>query len=165
LTEPITVADGRVVLIHYVLTDDEGAVIDRSSGEPLAYLHGHHGIVSGLERALAGAHVGQQIRADVAPAEGYGEVDPDATISVHRSELPPGLEVEVGMALRGATPDGRPAIFWVERTVGARVTLTRNHPLAGKTLHFDVTIAGIRDATSEELAHGHVHGPGGHHHG
>lgn len=164
MTEPITVADDRVVLFHYVLTDDDGTVIDRSTTEPLAYLHGHHGIVPGLERALVGAKVGQQLRADVAPADGYGEVDPDASISVHRNELPPGLEIEVGMPLRGQTPDGQMVIFWVEKAVGARVTLTRNHPLAGKTLHFDVSIVGIRDASPEELAHGHVHGPGGQHH-
>lgn len=162
--DALTVQDGRVVLFHYVLTNDEGEVLDRSGDAPMAYLHGYGNIVSGLEAALLGRSVGDKLRADVAPADAYGEVDADAYQSVHRSEFPRDMEIEVGMPVRAQGSDGRVAVLWITKIQGAQVTLTTNHPLAGVNLHFDVEITGIREASDEERTHGHAHGPDGHHH-
>lgn len=164
MSELLTVADGRVVLFHYVLKDDAGVVIDASQEEPLAYLHGQGNIVPGLERQLTGLKVGDELQATVPPEEAYGVARPDVTESVHRSAFPKDMELQVGMPVRAEGPDGQPLMLWIEKLEGARVTITLNHPLAGKTLHFQVRIADIRDATEHELAHGHAHGPDGHHH-
>jgi FKBP-type peptidyl-prolyl cis-trans isomerase SlyD len=160
----LTVQDGRVVLIHYVLKDDEGDVLDQSDAEPLAYLHGAQNIVPGLERALTGKKAGDEVHADIPPADAYGELKADAYESVHRSAFPKGMEVEVGMPVHAQGSDGKPMVLWIHEVEGARVTVTTNHPLAGRTLHFDVRIDEVREASAEELAHGHVHGPHGHHH-
>lgn len=162
--EVLSVEDGRVVLIHYVLKNDEGTVLDRSTTEPLAYLHGYGNIVPGLEAALLGKKPGDAIHVDVAPADGYGERDADAYQSVHRSEFPQGMDLSVGMPLRAQTSDGRAVMLWISKMEGAQVTVTPNHPLAGATLHFDVQIVSIREPSDEEREHGHVHGAGGHHH-
>lgn len=164
MSQPLVVADDRVVLFHYVLKDDAGEVLDVSGEHPLVYLHGHGNIVPGLERQLVGAVPGAEIHAVVPPAEGYGELREDATERVRRSELPKGLEPAPGMPLRFRSSDGQIAVLFVVEAKGAWVTLTSNHPLAGRTLHFDVVIDTIREATPEELAHGHAHGPDGHHH-
>ncbi len=164
MSELLTVADGRVVLFHYVLKDDAGVVIDASQEEPLAYLHGQGNIVPGLERQMTGLKVGDELVATVPPEEAYGAARGDVTESVHRSAFPKDMELQVGMPVRAEGPDGQPLMLWVEKIEGARVTITLNHPLAGKTLHFSVRIAEIREANENEIAHGHAHGPDGHHH-
>ncbi len=164
MSEVLTVQDGRVVQFHYVLTGDDGAVIDRSSDQPMTYLHGYGNIVPGLESALLGKQVGAKVRADVTPADAYGELDADAFQSVHRSEFPKNMPIEVGTPVQAQGSDGRVVTLWIHKTEGAQVTLTTNHPLAGQNLHFDVEIVGIREASEEERGHGHAHGPGGHHH-
>lgn len=164
MTQPLVVADDRVVLFHYVLKDDAGAVIDASGEHPLAYLHGHGNIVPGLERQLVGLAVGAEVHAVVPPGEAYGEYNEDAVERVHRSALPKGLEPQPGMPLRFRSDDGQIATVFVVEAKGAWVTLTSNHPLAGQTLHFDIVIDAIREASAEEIAHGHAHGPDGHHH-
>lgn len=153
-----------VVSIHYVLRDDAGQVLDQSGDAPLAYLHGHGNIVPGLEQALEGLESGAKQKAEVAPEKGYGERDDQRLITVQRSQLPEELEPEVGMMLSGQAPDGQPVPFWISEVHETSVTLDGNHPLAGKVLHFEVTVGDIRAASEEELAHGHVHGPGGAHH-
>ncbi len=158
------IAKDKVVSIHYTLTDDDGAVLDASSHGPLAYLHGHGTIIPGLERELEGLSVGDEKNVTVAPADAYGLSDPDAVQKVHRSEFPKDMELEVGRAVHASTPDGQHLTLWITEIKGAYITLTTNHPLADKTLHFAVKVAEVRDATPEELDHGHVHGPGGHHH-
>ena len=159
---PIT--HDSVVTIHYTLKDDSGAVIDSSAGgEPLAYLHGHGNIVPGLERELAGRNVGDKVSVRVSPGEGYGEYDKELVQSVPRRTLRGIKDVQPGMHLHAQTEEG-PRTVTVTHVVGDMVTLDGNHPLAGKHLNFDIQIEGVRQATEEELSHGHVHGPDGHHH-
>lgn len=157
------IAHDSVVTIHYTLKDDEGTVIDSSaSGEPLAYLHGHGNIVPGLERELTGHDIGDKVSVRVAPGEGYGEYDKTLVQSVPRRALRGIKEVRPGMHLHAQTEEG-PRTVTVTRVAGDMVTLDGNHPLAGKHLNFDIQIEDVRPATEEELSHGHVHGPQGHH--
>ena len=158
------IARDSVVTIHYILKDDAGEVIDSSSsGEPLAYLHGHGNIVPGLERELTGRDVGEKVSVKVPPAEGYGEYDKGLVQSVPRRALRGIKDVREGMHLHAQTEEG-PRTVTVTRVAGDMVTLDGNHPLAGKNLNFDIQIEDVRQATEEELSHGHVHGAHGHHH-
>lgn len=158
------IAQDIVALIDYTLTNDAGDVIDSSDGgEPLAYLHGHQNIIPGLEKALAGKVAGDSLKVSIAPAEGYGEVNPSLVEKVP-SNLFQGVDkVEVGMQFHAQTGQGMQVIT-VTGVEGDMVTVDGNHPLAGQTLHFDVTVKEVRAASKEELDHGHVHGVGGHHH-
>lgn len=154
----------RVVLIHYTLKDDEGAVIDSSAGgDPLAYIQGHGNLVAGLEKALEGKKDGDKVVVSVTPEEGYGKHDTALIQRVPKRSLQGSGEIKKGMQFQGQTPDGM-RLFTVTGLVGDMVTLDGNHPLADKTLNFDVEIVSVREATTEELEHGHVHGAGGHHH-
>ncbi|MBM4218250.1 MAG: peptidylprolyl isomerase [Gammaproteobacteria bacterium] len=158
------IARNKVVTIHYTLRDEQGAVIDSSSGRgPLAYLHGKGNIVPGLERALDGRGAGDKLDVTVAPEQGYGLRDERLVEIVPRSRFPAGTELAPGMQLRtsGARGARIVSVVKVERDF---VTLDGNHPLAGRTLRFSVEVADVRRATHEEVSHGHVHGPGGHHH-
>lgn len=159
------IADGMVVSIHYTLTDEDGTVIDTSSGgEPLEYLHGHGNIVPGLERGLKGHNEGESLRVDVPPSEGYGEHDPRGLMRVPRDSFPDDMELEPGMQFSGEDDAGEEQSIWIAAVEGDQIVIDRNHPLAGQTLHFEVTIQRVRNATREELSHGHVHGAHGHHH-
>ena len=154
----------KVVLIHYTLKDDAGAVIDTSAGgEPLAYIQGHGNLVSGLEKALEGKSDGSKVEVSVSPEEGYGKHEPGLIQRVPKRTLQGSGEVKKGMQFQARTPDGM-RLFTVTGVMGDMVTLDGNHPLADKTLNFDVQVVSVRDATQEELEHGHVHGEGGHHH-
>lgn len=157
------IADRCVASFHYTLTDDDGETLDSSrEREPLSYLHGGGNIVSGLERALVGKQVGDTLKVDVAPEDGYG---------LHREQLVQvvpvsafgDVEVRTGMRFTAET-DGGPVSVVVTNVEGDQVTVDGNHPLAGKTLHFDVEVTDVREASPEEIVHGHVHGPHGHHH-
>ena len=160
----MSITADSVVTIHYTLKDDSGAVIDSStSGEPLAYLHGRGNIVPGLERELTGRKVGDKVSVRIPPAEGYGEYDKDLVQSVPRRALRGIKDVREGMHLHAQTEQG-PRTVTVTRVHGDMVTLDGNHPLAGKNLNFDVQVEEVREATEEELSHGHVHGSDGHHH-
>lgn len=153
---------GRVVRLHYTLRDETGATLESSrGGDPLDYLHGGGQLIPGLERQIEGATPGHVATITVAPAEGYGERDPRGVIRTDRSTLPEGLDVAPGAELHAETPDG-PLSFVVVAVEGDEVVLDANHPMAGKTLTFDVEVLEVRAATPEEIAHGHVHGPGGH---
>jgi FKBP-type peptidyl-prolyl cis-trans isomerase SlyD len=158
------IAQNSVVTIHYTLKDDAGDVIDSSrEGDPIAYLHGHGNLVPGLERELEGKSTGDKVNVSVTPEQGYGEYDKQLVQQVPRRALQGIANVKVGMRLQAQTPQGPRAVV-ITRLVGDMVTIDGNHPLAGKNLNFDVEITDVRDATEEELAHGHVHGAGGHHH-
>lgn len=166
MSDSLEIADGRVGIIHYVLRDDDGNVLDASVGrEPLAYLAGANNLVPGLEKELLGKKMGDQFKADVPPAEAYGEPSGQDAIRVRKNELPKGRDYAVGMPIH-AEQDGKPFSLWITRMEGAWVWLTIDHPLAGKTLHFDVHVVGCREATSSEKTHGHAHGVDGqaHHH-
>ena len=154
------IADNAVVTLHYTLKDDANEVIDSSAGgEPLAYLHGHGNIVPGLERELTGKSVGDRLQVLVPAAAGYGEYDRALVQKVPRRALKGIANLRVGLRLQA----GHQAVT-VTHIAGDMVTLDGNHLLAGRNLHFDVEITSVRAATEEELAHGHVHGHGGHHH-
>jgi len=158
------ITQDQVVSIHYTLRDETGEVIDSSAaGEPLSYLHGHGNLIPGLERELTGRSTGDRLEVRIAPADGYGDYDQQLVQRVPRRALKGIAVVQVGMRLQTQTPQGTRAVT-VTRLSGDMVTLDGNHPLAGQTLFFEVEVAGVRAATAEELAHGHVHGPGGHHH-
>jgi FKBP-type peptidyl-prolyl cis-trans isomerase SlyD len=160
----MAIAQNDVVSIHYTLRSDSDQVLDSSTGaEPLAYLHGHGNLIPGLERQLTGCNVGDRLTLKVAPAEGYGEYDRALVQQVPRRALKGIGDLRVGMRLQAATEQG-PRVVTVTRIAGDLVTLDGNHPLAGQNLNFEVEITAIRPATEEELAHGHVHGAGGHHH-
>jgi FKBP-type peptidyl-prolyl cis-trans isomerase SlyD len=157
--KPATVGKDVVVSIDYVLHLDDGQEIDRSAtGEPLAYLHGHNQIVTGLENALQGMAVGDEKRVVVEPAEGYGERDEEQVQTVPRSIFPPELTFEEGEVLNLRDEQSGQVFQTQVIEVGPEeLVLDFNHPLAGETLHFHVRIADLRRATSEELAHGHAH--------
>ena len=160
----MTITRDSVVSIHYTLRDDAGTIIDSStSGEPLAYLHGHGNLVPGLERELAGKNAGDKLSVKLAAADGYGEYDKQLVQRVPLRSLRGVSDLKVGLRLQAQTEQG-PRAVTVTRIAGDMVTLDGNHPLAGKNLNFEVEITAVRDATQEELSHGHVHGHGGHHH-
>jgi len=158
------IANQRVAYIHYTLTNDAGEVLDSSrEAEPLAYLHGAGNIVPGLESALSGKQVGDRLNVKVVPAEGYGERDEALVQEVPRRAFQGISDIKPGMAFTAQSNRGAMRVV-VTRVVGDMVTVDGNHPLAGETLNFDVEVTEVRPATEEELSHGHVHGPGGHHH-
>ncbi len=160
-----TIENGKVVDLGYTLRNGEGEVLDEAdAADAFTYLHGTQQIVPGLESALQGLKVGDKKKVVVSPAEGYGELDPTLKMSVKRSQFPDGEELEEGAMFETENEDGDPVVFTVESIEGDRIHVDGNHPLAGETLHFDVEVLKIRDATSEELEHGHAHGPDGHHH-
>ena len=160
----LLIGENSVVSMHYKLTNDDGKVIDSSEGrEPLAYLHGAGNIVPGLEKALTGKGEGDSIQVRVEPAEGYGEVNPDGIKVIERAAFSGVETVEAGMAFEAKAPDGASQHIVVTKVEGDEVTIDLNHPLAGVTLNFDIQIVGVREATKEELDHGHTH-EGGHAH-
>jgi FKBP-type peptidyl-prolyl cis-trans isomerase SlyD len=156
---------GKVVSLSYVLRGAEGDVLDRSeTGEPLEYLHGYGNIVPGLERALEGEGPGFASRVTVAPEEGYGEVNPEAVFEVPRDRFAPGAKLAPGVEVYAKTPEGTVPLRVVSVS-DQNAVLDANHPLAGKDLHFEVEVTAVREATEEEIAHGHAHGAHGHAHG
>lgn len=154
----------KVVSINYTLRNDQGEILDTSDGrKPLAYIQGMGNIIPGLEAQLHGKSVGDSLKVSVAPVDGYGEYDLAQVVQVSRSQFEGVPELKVGMQFTASSPEGNQVVTVtnIDRDV---VTVDGNHPLAGKTLHFDVTVVDIRNASEDELSHGHVHGAGGHHH-
>ena len=159
----MSIKKDSVVTFNYTLKDDAGEVIDSSApGEPLAYLHGHGNLVPGLERELEGRNAGDKLTVKVTPSDGYGEHNKDLIQKIPRRSLKGINKITVGMRLHAQTQEG-PRAVTVTAVTGDMVTIDGNHPLAGQNLNFDIELIEVRDATEEELAHGHVHGPGGHH--
>jgi FKBP-type peptidyl-prolyl cis-trans isomerase SlyD len=155
--KPSSVTDDVVVSINYSLTVD-GEVVDSTEGdEPLQFLQGHQNIIPGLERELSGMRVGDSKQVVVTPAEAYGEVDPENIVDVPRSEFPSEIPLEPGTELEVKNADNEVLSATIAEINSDTVKLDFNHPLAGKQLTFDVTIVDLRQATEEELAHGHVH--------
>jgi FKBP-type peptidyl-prolyl cis-trans isomerase SlyD len=150
----------QVISFHYHLTDVAGATIDKSdAGEPLAFLTGGGQIIPGLESVLIGLEVGAKKRVEVEASQAYGERDLQKIVSVKRNQLPEG-DIKAGDMFRGHEGE----VVTVTAINGDSVVIDSNHPLAGQKLIFDVEIATVRDATAEELAHGHAHSGDGHHH-
>lgn len=160
-----TIANGHVVTLHYRLTLDDGSIADESfGGEPLVYLHGHNNIVPGLESRLAGKAVGDKCVVTVPAAEGYGEYDPTLDQTVKRAQFPDGADLQVGLAFQARGPQGQQVTMWIRSVDGDDVLISPNHPMAGQQLNFSIEVVAVRAATPQEKEHGHVHGPGGHHH-
>lgn len=152
------IAESCVVSIHYTLTNTEGETLDSSAGgDPLAYLHGAGGLIPGLERELEGREKGDQFEATIQPEDAYGEVNPQLVQEVPLDVLSGIENLAVGMQLQSQSPDGRTQVLVVDAVGEETATLNANHALAGEVLHFEVEVADVREATSEELAHGHAH--------
>ena len=153
----------QVISFHYTLRNDDGEVIDASGGEKsVTYLEGSGTIIDGLEKALRSMRPGDRRRISLAPEMAYGSRDDKLVRSVERALLPV-EELKLGDMFQAGS-DRHAPIVRVVAIEGDSVTLDANHPLAGQRLHFEVEVVSKREATPEEIDHGHVHGPGGHHH-
>lgn len=155
----------KVVTIAYTLTDDGGTTLESSiGGTPLNYIHGVGNIIPGLERALEGKTIGERVRVTIGPDDAYGPRDPSLvqTIPMRQIQVDDKREIKVGGRYKAWLGSGACKVE-VTAIDGDQISVDGNHPLAGQTLHFDVEVLAVRDATAEELAHGHVHSPGDHH--
>ncbi len=154
----LLIGDKLVASFHYKLTDDAGAVLDSSEGgQPLSYLHGAGNIIPGLEKALVGKSAGSSLQVRIDPEEAYGEVRPELIDVVPMSAFQGVEKVEPGMAFEARGPSGQAQRIVVKSVEGDNVTVDANHPLAGQPLTFDVQVVDVREASEEEIAHGHVH--------
>ena len=154
----------KVIGFHYTLKNDAGEVLDSSvGGDPMLYLAGSGQILMALDAAINGLAIGEKKSVSLTAKEGYGEINPAFKMNVKLSQFPPGTEVEKGLQFRISNEPGSP-MFRVMNVLGEEVFIDGNHPLAGEALHFDVEITESREATEDEIAHGHAHGAGGHHH-
>jgi FKBP-type peptidyl-prolyl cis-trans isomerase SlyD len=159
------IAPNKAVSIDYTLTNDAGEVIDSSAGgAPLVYLQGAGNIIAGLEKALLGKQAGDELDVSVEPEEAYGEYSAELVATLNRSMFEGVDELEVGMQFHASGPDGSMQIVTIRDLEGDDVIVDGNHPLAGQRLNFKVKVVEVRDASDEEVAHGHVHGEGGHQH-
>jgi len=161
----VQIADQKVVTLDYSLKDNEGKLIDSSEGRgDFVYLHGARNIVPGLESALEGKTAGDEVSVSVLPEEGYGERDNELLQTVPKDMFEEGADINVGMQFHAQSPEGEMMIVTVVELEGEEVIVDGNHPLAGVPLNFDVKVVDIRDASAEELEHGHAHGADGEHH-
>ena len=148
-----------MVAIDYKLTNDNNEILDQSpEGNPLVYLHGAKNIIPGLEKSLLGKGTGDELKVTVQPEEGYGQVHTELVQSVPIGAFKEVEEVKVGMQFEIKNENGHVQIITVQEVTEDNVKVDGNHPLAGQILHFDVKVGEIREATAEELDHGHSHG-------
>jgi FKBP-type peptidyl-prolyl cis-trans isomerase SlyD len=160
---PIT--QNQVVTINFTLKDDAGEVIDSTQGsQPFSFISGNNQILPKLEESISIMLIGGKKNVKLDPVDAYGEYKEEAIQSVDRTEFPQDVELEEGMSFMAHTPDGRNVPLTIAGVQEDKVTVDFNHPLAGKALEFEVELIDVRDATLEELQHGHSHGPEGHHH-
>lgn len=155
----LTIGNGKVVGFTYVLTDNEGKTIDQSGGKTFEYIHGIGNIVIGLENALNGLKIGHKEMVKVTAEEGYGIYKQDLVFEIPKSNFPANLELKAGMEFQADGPEGTMMII-IKEIMDELVLADANHPLAGVDLNFDVEIMSIREATQQELDHGHVHAHG-----
>lgn len=164
----MSISSNSVVGFHYTLKDADGSVLESSyDSDPTLYLHGHQNLLPALEEALEGKSVGNKVEVTLAPEQAYGPRKEGATQRIpikhlhnHESlknKIKPGMKVLVNTA-------NGPWEAVVLKVGKFNVDIDSNHPLAGKTISFEIEVTEVRDATEEELAHGHAHGAGGHHH-
>ena len=158
------IESNSVVTLHYTLKDNDGNVIDQSDDGSFLYMHGAMNIVPGLENALSGKAVGDEFSVTVSPEEGYGEKDPQRIQEVPKDMFDNAEEIKIGVQFHAQSPDGNAVVVTVVEVKDDAVVIDGNHALAGVDLNFDVKIVDIREASEEEVSHGHVHGPHGHQH-
>lgn len=157
------IAADCIASFHYVMKDADGLELDKSTDQPMVYMHGRRALLPGLERALTGKSVGEKFSVTLPPADAFGDARPDSEQRVPISHLQGAKKWKPGMRAIIHTKQGNRQVTVVK--VGhTMATIDTNHPMAGKTLVFDVEVTDVREASAEELAHGHAHGPGGHHH-
>lgn len=160
----MNVEKDKVVQFSYRLFDEQDKELESSeSGEPVTYLHGHNGLLPALEAALNGKQIGENIAVTLQPADAYGEIKADQQQRVPVKHLQGAKKWKKGMLAIVETEQGQRQVT-IEKVGKFMATVDFNHPFAGKVLKFEIQVETIRDASGEEIAHGHVHGPGGHHH-
>ena len=159
-----TVEDNKVVLFHYTLKDENGVELDSSGDEPQPYLHGANNLPPGLENAMAGKSVGDSFKTVIPPEEGFGEYQEGAEQEIPRDQFPDDADLEPGVQFFLEAQGGHVLPVWITAVTNNTVKFDPNHPFAGKTLHFECQVTGVREATESELDHGHPHGPDGHAH-
>lgn len=159
----MNIAAKTVVSLSYILYDADGNLIEKADA-PLEYLHGgYSGIFPLVEKSLEGKAVGETCRVRLTPADAFGEYDAQRVRVEARDKFP--AQLDVGMQFEGeSSVQGETLVYTVTDIAEGKVVVDANHPLAGQTLNFECTVAAVRAATEEELTHGHVHGPHGHHH-
>ena len=158
------ISDSKVVTLNYTLKDDDGNLIDQSQDGQFVYLHGAQNIIPGLEIALTDKSKGDKVSVRIEPKEGYGEYSEKMIQNVDKAMFDAEQDLEVGQQFHAETPDGHMVTVTIKAVEENEITVDGNHPLAGVHLNFDVEIMDVRDASTEEVEHGHVHGPGGHQH-
>lgn len=158
------ISPNSVVTLHYTLKDDDGNIIDQSDDGSFLYLHGAMNIIPGLENALTGKSAGDELSVTVPPEEGYGLRDPERIQSVPKEMFENSADLAVGAQFHAQGPDGAAIVVTVSEINDDSVVVDGNHSLAGMALNFDVKVIDVRDASEEEITHGHVHGPHGHQH-
>jgi len=157
----MNIEDKKVVSFHYTLRDEHGEQLESSrEGDPMTYLHGAGNIIPGLEKAMVGKVAGDQFEASVEPAEAYGERDENGVQRIPAKHFKQAGRLEPGQVVVLQTRQG-PRQVRVVKVGRFNVDIDTNHPMAGLSLTFDVEVTDVRDATAEEVTHGHVHGPGG----
>lgn len=159
----MSVSDNKVIQFHYTLREGDNLIETSAGKEPLAYLHGHSNLIPGLEKAMEGKEAGAEFDVTVAPEDAYGERQEDRTQQVPVKHLQGGKRWKPGMVAMVQTDQGMRQVTIVKAGL-KHATVDLNHPLAGKELTFSVQVVDIRDATDDEISHGHAHGVGGHHH-
>ena len=161
----MAIEQNKVVTMNFTLKDDEGNVLDSTEkGGPFSYISGTNMVLSKLEEALSGMLIGSKKNLKLEAKDGYGDYNDDAIQVVGKENFPEDIVLEVGMEYMANSPDGVKMPFTISNVDGEEITIDFNHPLAGKNLNFDIELLNVRDATAEELSHGHVHGADGHHH-
>ena len=156
------IEDKKAITINYILKDDKEAILDQSNDASFVYLHGANNIIPGLEDALTGRTKEDKFSLVINPENAYGEYNPKITQVVDRTMFDAGQagEIEVGMQFQSQGEDGAMMIITIKEIDGDKITIDGNHPLAGITLHYDVHVVDVRDATEDELSHGHIHAHG-----
>lgn len=155
----------KVVTFNYTLKDENGELLDSTEKEgPFSFITGNSQVLPGLEEALGSMIIGSKKNVKLAAADAYGEYNEEAIQNVKRNLFPEEAELEIGKTYFAHSPEGQHLQFVITKVAADDITVNFNHPLAGKNLEFDVELLDVRDATPEEIQHGHVHGPGGHHH-
>ncbi len=148
----------------YVLKDSKGKELDKADAkEPFSYLHGAGNIIPGLEKAVAAMKIGDKKDVVVPPEEGYGPIEPGLKLTLNKSQFPKDFPIEAGIQFEASLDKGS-QVFTIRGVKGDDVEVDGNHALAGETLYFSIHLIEVREATKDELKHGHVHGPGGHSH-